>query len=388
MDLIKLIIVILIGILAGTFTGLAPGIHINLVASIVLINFVLLNSFFDINAIIIFIIVMGVTHSFIDFIPSVLFGVPSEDTILSVMPAHRLVLQGEAYKAIYISAIGSLYGVFFIILISPIFYFTLEKAYTSIAFIIPYLLIFVILFLIFSEKDNNLRLWAFIITLFSGCFGLFLLNTYTTDNSMLILFTGMFGVSGIFYSLFENSKLPKQNFEFKFKYSRNFFKAISIGGISSSICCISPGIGNAQAASISTAFYKDIDTENFIILTSAINTINFVLSIITFYLITKSRNGAIVVVAQIAQSITFKQCLFYMLIVLIVSIIGFYFTIYLGKKLINFVSKLNMKAINISILSFLFLIIYVLTGYIGILMLLTSFFLGVLAVSVGVRRIH
>lgn len=388
MDLIQLILVLILGIIAGTFTGLIPGIHINLIASIILIYFVHLNLYFDISSIVVFIIAMGVTHTFIDFIPSVLFGVPSEDTFLSVMPAHRLVLQGEAYKAIFISSIGSLFGVFFIVLFSPVFYFGLEKLYNNINFMIPYVLIFVSLYLIISEKNLNLRIWAFIIALFSGFFGLFLLNTYIVDNPLLLLFTGMFGITSIFYSLFENSKLPEQKFEFKFNFDKDFFKAIFVGGVSSSVCCISPGMGNAQAATISTSFYKDINTENFIILTSAINTINFVLSIITFHLINKSRNGAIITVSQIAQEISFRQSIFYIILVLIISFIVFFFTLFLGKKLINIISKLNMMKINLAILIFLLIVILTLTGFYGILILLCSFFLGILAVSIGVRRIH
>lgn len=388
MDILLIFLMIFLGVIAGIFTGLIPGIHINLIASIILINFVLLNSFLKISDLIIFILAMSVTHSFIDFIPSICFGVPSEDTCLSVLPAHRLVLQGEAFKAIFLSAIGSLFGVFFIFLLSPLFYYSLEWIYSNIKFAIPYILLITSLGLILNEKSKNKKFWSLIVGLLSGSFGMFILNSYLTNNPLLILFTGMFGVTSIVYSLAENSKMPKQNFKFKFKMDKDFIKSIFIGGFASSICCVSPGMGNAQAGTIASLFYKNISAEIFIVVLSVINTINFVLSIITLYLIDKARNGAILVVSQITETITFNQLVFFMIIVLIVSFIGFFLTLFLGKRIIKIVSKINMKIVNILILSFLFLIVFILTDLIGLLILLTSVSLGFLVNSLGVRRVH
>lgn len=379
---------IFLGIIAGIFTGLIPGVHINLIASIILINFVLLNSFLEINALIIFILAMSVTHSFVDFIPSICFGVPSEDTCLSVLPAHRLVLKGEAYKAIFLSAIGSLFGVFFIFLISPLFYYGLKWVYENVKFAIPYILLTTSIGLILNEKTKNKKFWALIVGLLSGSFGMFILNSYLTNNPLLILFTGMFGVTSIIYSLAEDSKMPKQSFLFDFKIDKDFIKSIFVGGFASSICCVSPGMGNAQAGTIASLFYKNISAEIFIVVLSVINTINFVLSIITLYLIDKARNGAILVVSQITEAITFNQLIFFMIIVLLVSFIGFFLTCILGKKIIKIVSRINMRIVNVIILVFLFGIVFVLTDLIGLVILLTSMSLGFLVNSLGVRRVH
>lgn len=388
MEILIIILMIFLGIISGIFTGLIPGIHINLVSSIILINFVLLNSIFGINGLIIYIISMSVIHSFIDFIPSICFGVPSEDTCLSVLPAHRLVLKGEGYKAIFLSSIGSLFGTFFIILFSPMFYYGLNFVYENVKFLIPYILMFTSFSLILNEKSLNKKFWALIVALLSGSFGLFILNSYITDNPLLILFTGMFGITSIIYSLAEDSKMPKQEFKFKFKINKEFIKSIFVGGFASSICCVSPGMGNAQAGTIAAFFYKNISAEIFIVVLSAINTINFVLSILTLYLIDKARNGAILVISQITETITFNQLVFFMIIVLIVSVIGFFLTLVLGKKIIKIVSKINMKIVNISILVFLFGVVFYLTNLIGMIILLASISLGFLINSLGIRRVH
>ncbi len=49
----------------------------------------------------------AITHTFLDFIPSVFLGAPDDDTALSVLPGHRMVLAGRGYEAVKCSVIGS-----------------------------------------------------------------------------------------------------------------------------------------------------------------------------------------------------------------------------------------------------------------------------------------
>lgn len=385
----EILLAIILGIIAGTITGLIPGIHINLVATFLLVYFTVLIQFFEINHLIIFILCMGTIHTFVDFIPSILFGVPSSDTALSVLPAHKLVLEGKAYEAIFLSSIGSLFGLFFVYLTSPIFYFSLEYMYNSIKNYIPYLLIFTLVSLLLLEKKIKKIVYATIIITLSGALGMLILNTNLTNDPLLLLFTGLFGISSIFLSLKdENSIYPKQIFKLKFKVDREFLKAISVGGICSSICSVSPGIGNSQAATLASLFFKEIEAKIFIVVTSAINTINFTLSIITFYLIDRARNGAIVAISNIIEKINTQEMLLYLLIVFITAIVGFIVTLLIGKTSIKIITKLNFKIINYTLLILLFSVIFFLNSFIGIIILLCSASIGVLCVLLEVRRVH
>ena len=68
----EILIAMVLGIVFGIFTGLFPGIHINLVSIFVVSLFGL---FVGLNGIIlaVFIVAMGITHTFIDIIPAVFF---------------------------------------------------------------------------------------------------------------------------------------------------------------------------------------------------------------------------------------------------------------------------------------------------------------------------
>ena len=63
-------LIVLLGCVAGIFTGLIPGIHMNTVS----VSLIYLMP--EKQELIYFIIPMSVVHTFLDFIPSVLFGAP------------------------------------------------------------------------------------------------------------------------------------------------------------------------------------------------------------------------------------------------------------------------------------------------------------------------
>ena len=389
MDIVTILIVMILGIFAGIFTGLIPGVHINMIAGLILINIVFLLKYFELNYLVIFIISMSITHTFIDFIPSLVFGVPSADTSLSVLPGHKLVMEGRAYEAVFLSAIGSFFAIFTSSLIIPIFFLVLDSLYTNFKTFIPYLLALVVILLIIIEKGKTKKFWALIIVLFSGGYGMLILNSHLFSNPLLILFTGCFGIASLTNSLLENtSKLPKQNFEFDFKFNSNFFKALTIGTISSSVCSITPGIGNCQAAIISSIFVKNLSSRMFIVILSCINTVNFVLSIVTLYIIDRARNGSILAVSQLINEISFSDLIVMLLVVLFVGIISFFLTLKIGKKVILFVSKINFRLFTIQIIIFIFIIVFLFDGFYGEIALLGAIGIGLLCILMNVSRVH
>ena len=387
--LIEIFFVIFLGIFFGIITGLIPGIHINLIAILLLSNFTFFSEFFHINYFIIFLISLGITHTFLDFIPSALFGIPSSDNVLSVLPAHKLTLEGLSYYAIYLSVLGSFFGSLIAIFISPIYFYSIEMIYNYVSNFIHYILICIIFVLILLEKTLNKMFWAGIIVLFSISLGTISLNSSFLNSPLLVLFTGLFGVSSLINSLNEmGDKFPKQKFTKKHKLNFSFFKITFFGVIISSICSITPGIGNSQAATISSVFFKKITSKNFIVITSAINTVGFIFSLITFYLIDKSRNGTIFVISQIINEIKLNDLIYYFLIIIFVSSICFFLTQNIGKFLIKKIQKINFTFLNIFVITFLTLLVFYLEGTFGILILANATSLGLLAIYLKVKRVH
>ncbi len=389
MEFVFLIFVVILGIIFGIISGLIPGIHINMVSTFLVSNVLFLSNFFTIEQIIIFIISMSVTHTFFDFIPSILIGVPDSDTCLSILPGQALVLEGEAYKAIFLSALGSLLGCMISFGAAFIFYYSLDSLYSAFKVYVPYILIISIFVLLGMEKNNNSRFWSLIVILFSGGYGILILNSKLISEPLLILFSGIFGVSSIVFSFMnKESSFPEQNFNIDFKFDIKVIKGLFVGLFSSSICSITPGIGNSQAAILSSVFFKNITSEIFIIVLGSINTIGFILSIITFYLIERARNGSIVAISQIVTEFTIQNVFLYFSIVFFVSIISFVLMIKVGKIMIKSVSKVNIKYVNLFVLSLIFLIVFIFDSFYGIFVLIGCAFLGLFCLSLDVKRVH
>src|SRR3989339_895673 len=111
----------------------------------------------DPTILILFIVAMSITHTFIDFIPSIFLGCPDTDTELSILPGHELLKKGEGYEAIMLTAYGSLAAVFILILIFYPSLWFFPKIYTLTKNIIPYILIAVSGILILMEKRKFLN---------------------------------------------------------------------------------------------------------------------------------------------------------------------------------------------------------------------------------------
>ena len=106
--------------LVGVISGLLPGLHVNSIALILLsvsgsivalcspLSAYGISEQFIVVLICGFIVSVSVSHAFHDSIPTTFLGAPEEDTALSVLPAHALLLQGRGYEAVVFSAIGSL----------------------------------------------------------------------------------------------------------------------------------------------------------------------------------------------------------------------------------------------------------------------------------------
>jgi TctA family transporter len=159
------------GAMLGTFTGIAPGIHMNTLALVMLVSYPgiagligLICGAFGIAVshvpllVCCIIISASVVHSFVDFIPSVFLGAPDQDTVLSVLPGHRLLLSGKGMDAVVCAAKGSLAGACVAVALAvPMFILMSEPIdlYGRFEPLIPGVLVVVMVLLVMAEADDR-----------------------------------------------------------------------------------------------------------------------------------------------------------------------------------------------------------------------------------------
>jgi putative membrane protein len=377
--LIEIIGFLLLGILIGIITGLIPGIHINLIG-IVLISlsatlFINLNPLF----LVVFIASMAITHTFLDFIPSIFLGCPDTDTELSVLPGHDLLKKGRAYEAILLTTYGSLAAIIILILISYPSVLILSKIYSYLLLVLPYLLIAILILLISLEKRKMIASFVFLLT---GLLGWSVLNLESLKEPLLPLLTGLFGASMLIMSIKNKTKVPKQEIS---KPKIKMLRPLTGALIASPICSLLPGLGSGQAAIIGNTISKS-GREGFLVLLGATNTLVMGFSFISLFIISKTRTGAAVAIQQIIGQLSPKLLILILITVFISGIISFFLTLKLAKIFSKKINNVNYTLLSAGTLLILILLIGLVSGFLGLLILLISTLTGIYCISLKVKR--
>jgi len=377
--LIQIFSSILLGILFGTFTGLIPGIHINLVGSFLIALSTSLLFKIPVIYLAVFITAMAITHTFVDFVPSIFLGCPDTDTELSVLPGHELLKKGLGYEAILLTNYGSISAIFILLLIAFPSIFLISKTNNLIQILIPYLLIFASTFLIFSEKK---KFNALVVFLLSGFLGSLVLNLEFVNQPLLPLLSGLFGGSMLILSIKNKIEIPKQKLTIS---KTKIFKPLLGALIASPLCSFLPGLGSGQAAIIGNSISKT-NKKGFLILLGATNTLVMGFSFISLYIISKARTGTAIAISEILGTFSWKILILILFAVLISGIFSFFITKKLAKTFAQKITKINYTKLSILTLIFLSVIVFLVSGFFGFLILLISALTGIYCISLKVRR--
>ncbi len=386
--MLDLLFAFALGVLAGTVTGLLPGIHTNTVAILAVGALPILTKYFSLIDVGIFLSVMVVVHSFLDFIPSIFLGAPDSDTALGVLPGHRMLLRGEGYEALKLTVVGGIGAAVLGLLLLPGFFIFVEKGYPILEkFVVPIIISFSIIFILL-EPNFKKRLWALLIFLMAGSLGLIVLNNLSIRDPLFPMLSGLFGISTLLVSMQGNTKIVEQKFddriEFEIKNFWNYLKAT----LSSMLMSVLPALGSAQAAVISQAFArKDKEGKDFLVIVGGINTVSALFVLTTLYLIGRARTGVIAAMKQFLV-LDFNSYLILLIASLTAIGVAAYLTLKLGKFFANKIQKINYRKFSLTIIIFITTLVVIFSGAIGLLVLAVSTGIGLLAPKVGCKRIH
>ncbi len=382
---LELLLGLLIGCGMGIFTGITPGIHINLVSVLILSLSPWLLQYVSPLTLGLVIVGMTIVHTFLDSIPATFLGAPDSDEVLSVLPGHRLLLEGEGYEAVTRTVIGTLAAAILMVALTPVLIIGINYLYPLIKEKISIILLTLCIFFIWKEPRS--KLWALLIFMLAGVLGIITL-TFGLKDPLFPLFSGLFGTAGLLLSINDKVNIPEQKISFPEVTKKEGFSTITSAVITGSLCSMLPGLGPSQAAMIGAQFTKTMTGPTFLILNSALNMVNMMMSFVTLYAIDKGRNGAIVVVGQIIGKIGKEELLLLIAAVLIALGIGTYLTLALTKVFSKLMTKINYKKVCVSIIVFVTGLVVLLTGWQGIVIYLTATSLGLLPPLKNVGRSH
>ena len=386
------------GVLCGVVTGIIPGIHVNTVGAFIFASSTYLLNSFTPEFLGVFLISMSISHSLIDFLPSMFLGVPDEGTVLSILPGHYFMLQGRGKQAIRLITLGGFGSLLVTIILLPLFAWFLPPIYV---FIKPYIYLILISAVVYMllrlNSDIYSIVWSTFLFTFSGIMGWILLNTPISSNvSLLTMFSGLFGVSTLIYSISHNSVVPPQEMIHNFKLNKNILRGIFAGGIAGSILGFLPGMGPAQGSILAQELSGGGDIgenrEGFLVAMSGVNVSDALFSLIAIYLIGNPRSGIAVYVDKIIQNFDLHILLLFVFVSLTAVSLSIFFCLKLGDILLLHINKINysrLSKIIIGFMSFLVILFSILENanilYI-LLVYLTSISLGMIPHYIGVNK--
>ena len=383
----EILIAVCLGVSAGIFTGLIPGFHINLISLLLVSLSGYFLGFTHPLILGVFIISMAVTHTFLDIIPSVFLGAPDSDTALAVLPGHRLLLKGMGYEAVKLATIGSLLCLCSTVIIIPFLIPVVPFIYSAIQDYIGWILITVVVFMVFKETGLDKKFWAMIVFFLSGVLGMIVLEMPKLEQPLFGMLSGLFGISILVISLFQKTEIPKQRItEHIILNKKDTLKVIGIGTFSGSLTALFPGLGAAQAAIIGSQLIKKIEEYSFIVLVGGINTVNFVFSLVTLFVLAKARNGAVLAVLEILKEIDLNGLVVFLCAALVAGGIATFLAMILTRIFAKWITKVNYQMLCILVILLIFFLVFYFSSFIGLFVLIVSTFIGMIPSFTGVKK--
>ena len=399
--MIELVIACFIGISIGTITGMIPGIHVNTAGAILFASSTFLLTFISPEFLCVVMVAMSIAHALIEFVPSMLLGVPQEGTATSILPGHRMVLQGRSKEVIRIVSVGGFGAIIVTILMLPVFAVVLPILHDASKPFTWIILLVASIYLTYSlTRTTRDFLWSLLLFVLSGILGWIIFQTPIPSGvSLMCTFSGLFGISTILFSLNDSSTIPHQNPFYELDLDWGKFKSIFAGGITGAILGFLPGFGPAQGTVIAQAASgtndnDDDDTVNFLLATSGLNVSDCLFSLIAIYIIGNPRSGIAVYMSYLISEMSLNHLAIFIFASLIAVSVSLVLSLRLGDSFSRLMSGVDYKKLSIGVILLQILILYVFIfyyraplGYMT-LALITSTAMGMLPHYIGVGKSH
>ncbi|MBU5689718.1 MAG: tripartite tricarboxylate transporter permease [Candidatus Aenigmatarchaeota archaeon] len=361
------------GIVIGLFAGLLPGLHPNQLYFFVF-SIIVLNP----NQFIVFAASMAIANIISNYIPSLFLSVPDPNTVTSILPGHRMVLKGFGKKALAISIFSAISALIILLIALPAILVIVPSIHKfSESFILVLIITFVFGFLLTEGKNFFIALFIFLI---SGVWGLLALNSnlISSEKAIFPALTGLFGISSLLFA--ERGMKISNEGDVDIKPN---IAAIIIGIISGIAAGILPGIGESQISFMILHFFTKND-EYILSSMASMNIANTILSVIVLMLTGKVRSGLGAALSNLYLDknlilLFFGACLFSAGLTAVVCLL-------LGNIIISKISSMDYQRLSRYIILLLSILVFALTGFVGLFILIISTFIGILPVLFKIKR--
>ncbi|UWG47916.1 Tripartite tricarboxylate transporter (TTT) class transporter [Halanaeroarchaeum sp. HSR-CO] len=376
------------GIALGTVSGLTPGLHVNTVAVIMaslaptipapphLLGASMLSA--------------GVTHSFLDVVPTLAIGVPDAAMAVSALPGHRLVMGGRGREALRISAVGSASAIATAAVLGIPVTYVMRSVVTTLDSWIPAAIGAIALFLVVTEHGYRATVGGALSLGASGLLGIAFLDVTTGGlvpggDTLLPLLSGLFGIP-ILVHAYGGAGVPPQGGPTVAASSEETLGWGMVGALSGSLVAYLPGVSAAVAAAMAFSVLPTTSGDRaFVATVSGVNTSNTIFALFALVALGTPRTGVLVAIERAELPVNLPLVL---ASIVIAAAVSFVLVPVLGDRYLSLVGSVDPRRLSVAVALLLAVLVGLFTGVPGIGILGIASAVGLFPVHFGARRVH
>ncbi len=412
MNFINLLIYTIAGTLIASMVSIIPGLHIYNVAGIILVFSVTFKNIIPTNILPVFIMSMIVTYSFLNTIPSVFLGAPDDSTIFVVLPGQKYMLEGRGYEASVITSIGGVIGILLLVLATPFSFYVFPKVIRILSPHMFWILGLILVYMVMTEWSNGMKraktrfgkffgawksLAAGILTLIlSGFLGIIIMNKSLLHlkisfQRVMPAFIGLFAIPLIITNIISKIEIPAQHISESINLDGSLIARGSaagfLGGIFAALFPIVTGGVGGLLAGYATA---QRDERIFVLSQGVSKTVYYVGAFLLFFVPTLhiTRGELAWMLTPLYTPHSANDYWIALGTMLISAALAFILSLFYSQLVIRLIEHINYRLISLVVLFILVIIIFLLTGPIGILIMIVGTSIGFIPVMFNSRRMN
>jgi len=379
---------IVAGITIGTISGLTPGLHVNALAMLLAIAAPSIPG--PPHLVGAALLAAGVTHSFLDVIPSLTLGVPDAAMAATALPGHRLVLEGRGHEALRLSVLGSTGAVALALVVGVPVTLVMARLYPLIRTHLSILLAAVMVVLLVRERTWLARLGGFASLVASGGFGIAVLDSnpvgvLPVNDVLLPAFAGLFGVP-ILLAAARGTGVPEQAdasiASTPLAVGHSAIAGASAGGVVGYI----PGVSSAIAAVLALASLPGQSGDRgFVVAVSGVNTSNAIFALFALVALGSPRTGVLVAYERASLPLNLPLLLASIVIAGAASAV---LVVAVGDYALGVAHHLDNRRVVAGVLGLLVVLAGLFAGSYGLAVIVIGTAIGFVPHATGARRVH
>jgi putative membrane protein len=332
----------------------------------------------------------GVTHTFLDVVPALTFGVPDAAMAASALPGHRLVLGGRGREALRLSVVGSTVAVVAAMPLALPVTKLMTAAYPTLQANLTAILGTIALTLVATEETARARFGGGLALAASGALGWYTLDLSPSapldaGGILAPLFAGLFGAP-VLLDAMRGGGVPPQD-DTTIALSRRLLGRTALGGtLAGASVAYLPGVSSAIAATGALIGIPDRAGERgFIVATSAVNTANTVFALFALVALGTPRTGVLVALNRAKVPVAVPTLLAAVALAAAVAAVA---VVVLGDRYLRVVGALDYTRVSVAVLAALVVLSALFAGLTGVAAFLVATVVGLLPPRFGARRVH